>query len=92
MSLTIDEAQEFIISHVRDWTQGGTVLAKANYDIHLNTTVDVHIDKHKIPTSYPSNNKGQSKCIFRFVFADALWDLCRKGILRPGTNSNPSST
>ncbi len=90
MSITIDEAQEFIINHVREWKQGETILAKANYDIHLNTTVDVYINNHQTTISYPFNNQTPSKYIFRPVFADALWDLCRKGILRLGTNSNPN--
>lgn len=83
MKITIDEAQQFIISHLRDLQRGVLPLSCANYDVYLDRCVKVYISKHQTQAMVVTQQ--DRPCYV--IFADAVWDLCRKGILRPGINT-----
>jgi hypothetical protein len=101
MAISIEDAQQFILAELRK-AQKKSVLNSselhwANYDVHLNTTVTklMHIEKIPDPNQVGSSinrNYQERQALdlkintLRRAVSDALWELCRRGILRPGTN------
>jgi hypothetical protein len=101
MSISVEDAQHFILGELRRSQKKSLIntseLHWANYDVHLDTTVSKLRQADKIPDpNQPGANLSRNfqdtqalqlinSNLFRAV-SDALWELCRRGILRPGTN------
>ena len=95
MNITIEIAQEFIVLILIDANRKGNLhssaIANFDYDVHLDTAMAAYKQYHQINTDlrFEHDNlkrdkiqKLDKKC--KQLFSDAIWDLCRKGILRPG--------
>lgn len=98
MEFTIDDCEQHIISKLREGIQNtkieSTKLSEAPYDIKLIRCVESFMYDHKIPNpeshierndSHSAHQKNrQTKVTLQNLFSDALFQLVRRGILRPG--------
>lgn len=94
--INIDTAQQFIISKLHEankksllhWGQSNS-LADRGYDVCFTKTLAEY--KNSVCPSNPltsintsTRTEIENKC--KIALSDALWDLCRKNILRPGVS------
>ncbi len=105
MAVSIEDAQQFILSELRKAQKkcmlNSSEISRANCDVHFSTTVTKLMSVNKItdPNDITGslNRSNQDRQALelqvnnlRSVVSDALWELCRRGILRPGTNHTGS--
>lgn len=101
MTNLIEDAQQYVLGELRKAQKKSALnssgLHWADYDVHLNTTVTklMHIkqipDINDVVNSLNRSYQDRQALELRIntlqrAVSDALWELCRRGILRPGTN------
>ncbi len=102
MSITAEDAQQFILGELRKGQQKlklhTSEVSWANYDVHLDTAVRKYMNANKITDpnaaglGHLSRDYQQTQALqlqfskINRAFSDALAELCRRGILRLGTN------
>lgn len=101
MTTLVENAQQFILGELRKAQQKSSInngeLHWANYDVHLGTTAaklrqkeqiaDPNDPARSINRSYQDRQALELRITaLNRAVSDALWELCRRGILRPGTN------
>lgn len=97
--MTIDEIQQYIINILQDYHQRGELhsnpLSRKGYDVYLTAAVTAYIGPQDIyiEQDYQTRmSQAQHEKNCHKLFADALWDFCRKGIMRPGVEYQLNST
>jgi hypothetical protein len=107
MQTTIDDCQQYIISTLREGLKkfrlNFTVLHWSSYDVYLAHAVQQFMNSnHLLDPDNIRDVVGITDCqetmemrrvkdVLTSQFSDALWILCRRGILRPGENQANSS-
>lgn len=107
MNHTIDDCQNFIISTLLQGLNNNklnsTILSRADCPIEFNAVVgeylkligelDPDLPGSCVNINYQDQNSiRQNKINLQNLFLDALWHLCRMGILRPGVIYGTSFT
>lgn len=86
MKITVDDAQQFMVNSLFDLQRQNQFdknrLDNLGFDLSLDVLIKKYLNMdHRV---IPSSERAQ-KIEQNFVpFCEAAWDLCRKGILRPG--------
>ena len=80
MDLTLEDATKLIVSFLRNPDHGGA--SRYGYDIYLPSSMHVYLGKQ---------NQGMFDAQTEFtklspIIYAAAWELCRRGIIRPGVN------
>ena len=77
-----EDAIKIIVSWLRDGQPGD--LRHFGYDLHLDNFIRIHIRRQpRESREEPFAEDRQLRELYP-VFANAAWELCRRGILRPG--------
>ena len=81
--MTTDDALNFIVSLLRS---PGTPLAHGGYDVYTENAIALYqVDREMMDrntgSGYPFRDRGIE---LSPLFLSALWELCRRGVLRPG--------
>src|SRR5579871_6528556 len=81
---TIDDAMSFLVDYLRTPRKSNGYSAYG-YDVFLPNVVMAFIDEIECSTEHPSTlySGGRSRELSP-AFFEAAWELCRRGLLRPG--------
>ena len=85
--MTTDDA----LNHLVALLKRGQPLGKGGYDIYLDDVIDDYIIKNEgmqRDSSYKFRDRGVA---LSESFYSAAWELCRRGILRPGRRDSAGS-
>jgi len=79
--MKIEDAQKIIVEYVREGSQ--STYSKYGYDIYLPNVIRSYLRKQGIDAEREGYEKKLE--LSRYFYA-AAWELCRRGIIRPGVN------
>ncbi len=81
--MNIEDAEKYIVNHIREGNR--TYYGAYGYDIYLSSLIDYYL-RSIHGNNYEIEGKKQLGQELFPMFAAASWELCRRGILRPGVN------
>jgi len=79
--MNVDDATSYLLSYIREPRSGGH--ASYGYDVYIPNVIDAYVREHNPPDVPHQWNSPQSRELSPAFYA-AAWDLCRRGIIRPG--------
>jgi hypothetical protein len=81
----LDDATAFILNFIRN--PRDTIYPNYGYDVYVPNLTILYIAEMEQPHEHHTRIEGEPRARELFpIFSDAAWDLCRRGILRPGVN------
>ncbi len=79
--INVDDATSYLLSYIRDPRPGG--YATYGYDFYIPNVIDAYVRESNPHDAEYRRDSPQAKELSPAFYA-AAWDLCRRGIIRPG--------